>query len=101
MTLAPAYDVVPMAHRMDVDGRVALAVNGQYVRARLTAADLVAEASTWGVRRADRVVESTLDELRALIDAETPLDGAASHLHDRVRTYVGNLITGHRVGEAP
>jgi len=101
VTLAPAYDVVPMAHRTDVDGRVALAVNGQYVHARLTAADLVAEASAWGVRRADRVVESTLDELRALIDAETPLDGAASRLHDRVRTYIGNLINGHRVGKEP
>ena len=101
VTLAPAYDVVPMAHRTDVDGRVALAVNERYAHARLTSADLVAEASAWGVRRADGVIESALEELRALIDAEQPLDGSAPHLHDHVRTWVTNLIHGRAVGDAP
>lgn len=98
VTLAPAYDVVPMAHRTDVDGRLALAVNGEYVHARLTVDDLIAETSAWGVRRAQRVVEATLQELDGAVEIEVPMDGAATTLRDRIGRTVRNLLDGHPVG---
>ncbi|MDX2377881.1 HipA domain-containing protein [Microbacterium sp. LRZ72] len=98
LALAPAYDVVPMAHRSDVDGRLALAVNGEYAHTRVTSADLVAETSAWGLRRAQRVVDATLEEIDALVGRETPLEGAATNLHDRIRRSVRNLIEGRAAG---
>lgn len=97
VTMAPAYDLVPLAHHGDADGRMALSVNKKYRHADLTAADLVSELRTWGARRPQSLVHDALEELRELARVETPLAGAYAGLQDDVARSIGNLIEGKPV----
>lgn len=97
--LAPSYDVVPQAH-MANDGRLALAVNGTYRHQETIRTDLVAEFTAWGLRRAEALTSDTLDEIAAVIDEETPLDGAFPGLLDDISTFVDNLRAGLPVGRS-
>lgn len=101
VTLAPSYDVVPQTHLPDIDGELALAVNKQYRHASITRADLVAEISSWGVRKAEALVESTLERLRDAARSETPHQGAYPGLQDDVIRFAENLLAGHPAGRAP
>lgn len=97
VTLAPAYDVVPQAH-LPGDGRLALAVNGTYRHAEIAREDLFSEFVSWGVRRAKTIVDDTLDELHAALQAEAPLDGAYPYLQETLASFVDNLRRGKAVG---
>lgn len=94
--LAPAYDIVPQAQR---GGRLALAVNGEYRHAAVTRADLEQEISSWGVRRATRIVGDALDDLTEAVRAEVPLDHARTDLHEQIERFVVNLQAGDALGE--
>lgn len=96
--LAPAYDVVPQTHIADIDGKMALAVNGTYRHAGLTMADLVAEITKWGVRRADRIVDDCLAEISEVVAKEAPLPGAHPILQENIATFTENLREGRAVG---
>lgn len=95
--LAPAYDVVPHAHR-DNDGRLALAVNGIYDHARVTAEDLSVELSAWGLRRGAQLARSTLEELEAALSDEDPMADAHPSLAETVEGFVRNLLAGNSAG---
>lgn len=88
--LAPAYDAVPLAQYSDADDRLALAVNKKYQLRQITFSDLEAEISTWGIRRAQRLVSTTLKELATAVSKEAPLEGASAGL----REHITDLITG-------
>ncbi|MDO5627845.1 MAG: hypothetical protein Q4G43_05925 [Mobilicoccus sp.] len=47
-TLAPAYDMVPMAHRPGVDGRLSMAVAGECRLAAIAVDHLEREVLAWG-----------------------------------------------------
>ncbi|MFT4187160.1 MAG: HipA domain-containing protein [Aeromicrobium sp.] len=96
--LAPAYDVVPHAHRPN-DGRLALAVNRVYSHATVTARDLAAEFASWGLRRGARLIDDTLEEIAALLEEETPHPQAAPDLREDLRRFVANLRGGGPAGE--
>lgn len=96
--LVPAYDVVPQAHLSGIDGRMALAVNGNYRHAGLTASDIKAEIAKWGVRRADRIVDDCLAEIAEVVAKETPLSGAHPALQEDIATFTENLREGRPVG---
>ncbi|RFA10789.1 toxin HipA [Subtercola boreus] len=95
--LAPAYDVVPMAHHERSGGKLALAVNKTYAFTALSATDLSAEISTWGVRRAPLLVEETLEEVRAAAEEELPLAGAHPRLQERILGFSANMLDGRTV----
>lgn len=95
--LAPAYDVVPHAH-LASDGKLAFAVNGRYRLEQITAEDLVLEARSWGISRAETVVHDTLEALRAALDQAEPLDGAHPALHEYIRALTQNLLDGKTAG---
>lgn len=96
--LAPAYDVVPQAHRSD--GRLALAVTGEYRHDAITKQHLVDELAAWGIRRPDSLVAASLDAISAAVETERPLDGAHAALRDDIQRYTRNLQEGRAVGEA-
>lgn len=98
VALAPAYDVVPMSHHADTDGKMALAINKKYRHADLTAEDLIAELRVWGVRRPEPLVQDTLEELRTLVQGEVPAEGSHPTLQEDVLRYVGNLLDGRAIG---
>jgi len=71
--LAPAYDVSMHLHHAHASRTFAMDVAGTRDMDALTAADLVAEGTTWGLprRRAQRAVTDTLDALsQALADID-------------------------------
>ncbi len=90
VTTAPAYDVVPQAH-LPNDGRMALAVNGKYRHGDITGEDLAAEFASWGLRRAPATVDGTLEELRAAVLSEPPLDGAFPALQEQILGFIDQL----------
>lgn len=73
--LAPMYDVVPQLHQ-EVDHETALFINGINDFHSLRGSDLVAEAASWGVRRARPIVAETLEQIRDAARTEVPLPGA-------------------------
>lgn len=96
--LAPAYDVVPQAHHPASDGRLALSVNGVYRHAAVSCDDLVAEASSWGLRTAARTIEETLEAVLAAATQELPLDGAHPELRTDIIRFTRNLLDGQPAG---
>lgn len=95
--LAPAYDVVPLRHH-PADGRLALAVNREYVHATMTAEDIVAEASGWGVAGPDVMVATTLEAVRDAVDNEQPHPKAHPEMRDRIAGFIANLLKGDPAG---
>lgn len=97
--IAPAYDMVPMAHQTGVDGQLAFAVNGQYRHAAVTLDDLVMEAASWGVRDARPVTVDTLESIRDAAKGLDPVEGSHPRLADDVVRFSSNLLDGRGAGE--
>ncbi|MGR0319640.1 HipA domain-containing protein [Agromyces sp. ZXT2-3] len=97
-TLAPAYDTVPLRHQPN-DGRMAFAVNGVYRHAELTIDDLEAQLGSWSAA-AGGLVRPTLEQIAAVIDAETPHPAAYSGLRRDLAGFVANLLAGRPVGSS-
>lgn len=96
---APAYDVVPMAHRAG-DGEMALAVAGEYRHAALTCEHLVAEARSWGLGTNDAqgLVTATVESIRDYArthDAPPPTDPRLPRI---ITTFCDRLLAGQEVG---
>ena len=72
--LAPLYDVVPIAEVEPRTTLLSMRVNGVIDPGKLTRADVVAEAASWGLAATD--VESVID--RALRDLEEGIRIASS-----------------------
>jgi serine/threonine-protein kinase HipA len=96
-TLAPAYDVVPMAHR-DNDHRMALAVNDKYLQAEITLDDLIAESASWGLPNAAEIARETLTSIRDFVDDNAPKVGAYRGLRTDIQRFATNLIEGKQAG---
>lgn len=96
--IAPAYDMVPMAHQTGVDGQLAFAVNGQYRHAAVTLDDLVSEAAAWGVRDARPLIIGTLESTRDAAKSLDPVEGSHPRLADDVVAFSSNLLDGRGAG---
>lgn len=92
--LAPAYDVVPLAHYVRIDGRMAMAVNGVYEHARIGRSDLLAEAGSWGLpnERAARVIDDTLTVIRATVQEQRPPARAVPELARTIDAFAARLL---------
>ncbi len=93
--LAPTYDVVPQVHLSNSDGRMALAVNGKYRHVEITKSDLGTELTTWGLRHAAHVVDSTLQEIESALKAELPLEGSYANVRDDCLRFTASLLAKH------
>jgi serine/threonine-protein kinase HipA len=97
VVLAPAYDVVPMAH-LPTDGELALAVGREYRHAAVTRQDLAAEIAAWGVTDAPAIVDESLSTVRAVAEGEAPHPGAHPNLVEDVLRFTTNLQEGRPAG---
>lgn len=110
--LAPLYDVAPTAYINSRYRQSGLVINNGRDLFTLNIADLVAEATTWGLapRMGDRVVRETIDGTREAITAIDPPDGL-DDLRGRIdaawtrRSWPGVLLAAvpekERDGEQP
>lgn len=97
VTLAPAYDWVPMAHQ-PTDGELAMAVGREYRHATVAAPHLVHELSEWRLPDAEVIVAETLEVVRDVARREEPLDGAHPGLQRDIMTFAERLLRGDPVG---
>ena len=89
--LASAYDCVPMGHRRDHDGRLAMSIGGHYPWATLSRAHLVDELSSWGLHNPDRLIDDTLEPLAHALEQETPHRLAHPDMPDTIARAVKRL----------
>lgn len=91
--LAPAYDVVPLTHYPDIDGRMAMAINDVYEHARIRRSDLIAEAGRWGMGavRAGEVVDAAVATIRATVQHEAPRPRAVPGLPGLIDTLAARI----------
>lgn len=97
LTLAPAYDVVPQAHQ-PTDGELALAVDGVYRHAEVTADHLLAEAHTWGALNAEAIVTDALHTVLKVAESEGPDPRAHDGLAEDIALFTTNLLAGRPAG---
>lgn len=76
------------------DGRMALAVNGEYARSRITVVDIIEEARSWGMRNPEPVVTEILERVSAFVRREKPDPRVYKNLVQDIRTFIRNLIEG-------
>ena len=95
VTLAPAYDVVPMAHHRIQTGRWRWQ-STRSTDSEVTQDDLIAEMQTRG-RRPEQLVQTTLEQLFETAEVSTR-SGAHPPLRDDVLRFTRNLIEGRAVG---
>lgn len=96
ISLAPAYDFVPLAHQ-STDGELALSVDGEYRHETITAAHLVAEIASWRVRDAEPVVLDTADAVLEAAATIEPHARAHVGLQSDVARFSRNLRDGRAI----
>ncbi|SCX03684.1 type II toxin-antitoxin system HipA family toxin [Candidatus Aquiluna sp. UB-MaderosW2red] len=89
----PAYDMVPQTH-LGSDGRMALAINNQYIHSQISADDLVAEAESWGMRNVSQEIRDTLERVLSIIASEVPHKLAHPRLREDIAGFTLRLLAG-------
>ena len=101
--LAPTYDQVPLRHH-NTDGKMALALNGEYVHSRLTKAHLVAELLSWKSANFSceksvlAYVEHCLESCCLALNSLPLIDGAHPQLREMIEGFISNLLCGKPIG---
>ena len=101
--ITPVYDVVPLIHQSASEKRMALAINGKYPHALISAGDLVEEAKawgSWGMKDPLTIVKETLEAIRDFVEVEHPHPRAYEHLNLEISQFVRNLLKGEPAGHA-
>jgi serine/threonine-protein kinase HipA len=93
IALTPAYDMVPQTH-LDDDGRMALAINNQYIHSQISANDLIAEAESWGMRNVRQEIKDTLEQVLGIIGSEAPHKLAHPRLREDIEFFATRLLSG-------
>ena len=104
ITLAPSYDQVPLRHH-NTDGKMALAVNGEYYHANITLKDIVSELISWHCQcfsnKEDVVIftRACLEEYECSLADTTPNKKAYPSLKKDIETFISNLLSGKSTGK--
>jgi serine/threonine-protein kinase HipA len=98
-TLTPAYDMVPLCHQ-NTDGKMALAVAGEYYHAALTSEMITNEISSWGLAESSTIVANTLEEIRDAAEGITIAPQAYQKVKNDVINFTENLLMGKAVGKS-
>lgn len=92
-TLAPVYDAIATVAYDDITTDLGMSVGQARSVGSVTATDLVAEISSWGITRtrAARLLEEDLDRLEVAVDHATDVVPAARAVADIVRRRLAQL----------
>jgi len=103
VSLAPVYDQVPLRHH-GFDGRMALAIGGEYIHANISLTDIASELASWQCRDfADNAVtisfiRKCLENYDNALDNVMPVDGAYPYLKAEISSFISNLLSGKNAG---
>jgi len=104
--LTPAYDHVPLRHQ-NTDGRMALAIDGEYVHANLTCAHIHAELLSWkstafsSEAKATSFIHEALESFQHAVPDITPNEKAYPLLVDAISLFIKRLLSGKPTGKLP
>lgn len=96
--MSPAYDLVPLAHRGTTDGRLALAVNGEYRWSAITQDALIAEFMKWGLSKPEVVTGQVLRDMRESLASQIPDDRAHPMMVPTITRAVDALLKDEPIG---
>ena len=107
ITLAPSYDQVPLRHQ-NTDGKMALAINGKYLHASITLADIADELISWrcpdfsseGEADAAAFTENCLEIYRSVLNSAAPHNKAYPNLKTEISLIISRLLYGQEIGAA-
>ena len=103
IALAPTYDQVPLCHQ-NTDGRMALAVNGKYLHASISLADMIAELLSWhnpafpGEDEAALFAEDCLATYRDVLHNAALDRRAYPNLKNEISSIISRLLSGKEIG---
>ena len=103
VTLAPAYDQVPLRHQ-NTDGRMALAIGGEYVHKNLSVANIVSELVSWASpcfsdkSETNEFVRTCLQNYAEIAETTAVCAKAYPHLKEDISRHISNLLSGKRIG---
>ncbi|MDR0308516.1 MAG: HipA domain-containing protein [Coriobacteriales bacterium] len=104
ISMTPTYDQVPLRH-LNTDGKMALAMNGEYVHANITRTKIVSELRSWkspsfpSDKTADQFVEEVLISCREALGSLTLDNRANNSLKESIASFINNLLSGKPAGK--
>jgi len=102
--LTPTYDQVPLRHQ-NTDGRMALAVGGEYVHANLTRAHIANELLSWQhvvfstEAASNAFISECLESYRATLEAVPLSSKAYPALKETLSLFMSRLLSGKPTGK--
>jgi len=103
ITLSPTYDQVPLRHQ-NTDGKMALAIGGEYVHANISLMAVASELASWKCDVFSHESE-TIAFIRNCLENydralhNTPADDRAyPKLKAQISLFISNLLSGKRIG---
>ena len=103
ITLAPTYDQVPLRHH-NTDGKMALAVGGEYYHANLSIKNIVSELVSWRNCRFANEAEAfvftrnSLERYKNALSDTTLNSKAYPSLVKHIHAFISNLLDGRCTG---
>ena len=103
ISLAPTYDQVPLRHH-NTDGKMALAVDGEYYHANLSIKNIVSELVSWRNCRFANEAEALiftrncLERYKSVLDDTTLSNKAFPSLVKQIHAFISNLLDGRSTG---
>ena len=103
ISLAPAYDQAALRHN-STNGRMALAVGGEYIHANITMKNIFSELFSWQCHcfsdenETISFIRKCLENYIGAIDGITPNKKAHKNLKTNIHSFISNLLTGKNVG---
>jgi len=104
--LAPVYDQVPLRHQ-NTDGKMALAIGGEYIHANVTIKNITSELVSWrhssfpSEQEATAFVKNCLEKYGNALSCVTPNEKCYPGLVPDLSQFVSNLLMGRSIGSMP
>lgn len=101
--LAPTYDQVPLRHQ-GTDGRMALAVGGEYIHANITINKIISELISWKTqcfrdkKEAESFILGFVSNCNNNLNTISLSKKAHPSLKKEIGSFIENLIAGKRIG---
>ena len=101
--LAPTYDQVPLRHQ-NTDGKMALAIGGEYIHANISLTDVISELTSWRVNafsdetKAIAFVESCLKTFNDALFNTAVNNRAHPGLIEDISGFISYLLSWKRIG---
>jgi len=103
IALSPAYDHVPLRHQ-NTDGKMALAVAGEYVHANISLREIASELTSWKcdvfANESETIafIRNCLENYVKALHNTVADDKSYPKLKTEISLFISNLLSGKRIG---